>query len=124
MFLIAFFYLITDCYAAVTNCNQGSLVKQQTVTLANVVRGGDVRLNMTLISPYQIGDAKATYNTRYNYLPVYRYTEAVGPIGFGLSKRSLIYPIPSYAVGNIQVTIVWKSPIYGDILCLVIEENV
>lgn len=124
MFLIALFYLCTDCYAAVTNCNKGSLVKQQSISLANVARGGDVRLNMTLISPYQISDAKATYNTRYNYLPVYRYTETVGPIDFGLSKRSFAYPIPSYAVGNIQVEIVWKSPTYGDILCLVIEENV
>jgi len=124
LFLITFFYICSDCYASVTNCNKESLVKQQTVSLANIARGGHVRLNLTLISPYQISDAKATYNTRYNYLPVYRYTEDVSPIEFGLSRRSFAYPIPSYAVGNIKVEIVWKSPTYGEIFCLVIEENV
>ena len=125
LFLIAFFYICTDCYASLTNCNTRSLVKQQTVSLLNTVkRGAIVRLDMTLISPYNINDAKATYSTRYNYLPVYRYTEDVGLIEFGVSKRSFSYPIPSYAVGNIKVEIVWNSPTYGDIFCLVVEENV
>ena len=124
LFLIVFFYICNDCYASVTNCNTGSLVKQQTATLVNVARGGDVRLNLTLISPYKISDVKATYSTRYNYLPVYRYTEDVSTIEFGLSRRTFAYPIPSYAVGNIKVEIVWKSQTYGDIFCLVIEENV
>ena len=124
LFLIIFFYICNDCYATVTNCNKSSLVKQQSVSIANVARGNDVRLNMILISPYKIDDAIATYNTRYNYLPVYRYTEGVSPISYGLSKRSFAYPIPSYAVGNIKVEIVWNSPTYGEILCLVVEENV
>jgi hypothetical protein len=124
LILIAFFYLCSDCYADLTNCNTGSLVKQQSVSLVNKVsRGADVRLNMTLISPYKIDDAKATYYTRYNYLPIYRYTEDVGPIEFGLSRRSFVYPIPAYAVGNIKVEIVWNSATYGDLLCLVVEKN-
>jgi hypothetical protein len=78
---------------------------------------------MILISPYNISDAKATYNTRYNYLPVYSYTETVEAIDFGLSRRSFSYHIPSYAVGNINVEIVWNSPTYGELLCFIIDEN-
>jgi hypothetical protein len=82
-----------------------------------------INLNLTTISPSQISDGIVTYGTRYNYLPVYRYSEKLETILRGHSVKTIRYQIPDYAIGNIAVEIKWYSPLYGDLICVRVEEN-
>jgi hypothetical protein len=121
--LIAIICVISNSYAKIKNCDVKSVIKQRSVSLSPIIKGKDIRLNLDLVSPRQIKDATATYSTRYNYLPAYSYSEAVPQIEHGNFNKTLTYPIPFYAFGNIQVKIRWVSPTQGDLLCLELEEE-
>jgi len=124
MFVFILFYLcINECYASVNNCNKDSYIKLLGSSITPAFKGKMINLNLTTISPSQISDGIVTYGTRYNYLPVYRYSEKLETILRGHSVKTIRYQIPDYAIGNIAVEIKWYSPLYGDLICVRVEEN-
>jgi hypothetical protein len=124
MFAVILLWLcINECYASVKNCNKDSYIKLLGSSITPAFKGKTVNLNLTTISPSQISDGVVTYSTRYNYLPVFRYSEKLDTVLRGHYVKTIKYQIPEYAVGNIAVEIKWYSPLYGDLICVRIEEN-
>lgn len=124
LFLLIIAFYFQECCSSIINCNIRGPIKVLNSGMSPVKRGRDLYLNISLLSPFIIDDASVTYSTRYNYLPVYRFAEELDVVPVGRFKKSLVYSIPSYTLGNINVKIQWDSPRYGNLLCLEIEENV
>jgi len=124
MLVLTLLYLsFYNCYALVNNCNKSSYLTLLSSSLSPIKKGRPVYLNLTYLSPLQINDGLVVYQTRFNYLPVYRHSENIGLILRGFQSKLVEYPIPSYIIGNIFVEIRWSSPTYGNLLCVLIEEN-
>lgn len=123
LFILILLTYFSECFGIIRNCEKNSVIRVWNTTLSPVKRGREISLDIDLISTHQITDAVATYITRYNYLPAYRYSEKLDTIILGSSRKTMKYNIPTYAYGNILVEMKWVSPIYGTLFCITIEKD-